>query len=277
MKHPVEHPGLYPDLSLLYHNEQLTPTRHLSQSGIKVIVQQTPFDYINPTERTSDEMDFGSVVHSLALGKLQRFAVSPYDDYRTKEARQWKADMAADNMIPIKSDKFREAATIADLIQSKLAALLGAEYETELPFFWTEDDTWCGGMMDVWCPSRLTCIDVKVTSAVHNPASKMASFGWDIQSAWTQRGLNAILPEHSGRIRFANLLIKPEAPFTSRVVMLNEAWRHSAEMECLRGLRIFQECMRTGNWPGYPDSIEMLDAPAWMLAQRMQAEMESEE
>lgn len=276
MRHPVEHPGLYPDLSLLYHNEQLTPTRCLTQSGIKVLINETPLDYINAAPKRTRLMDFGSVVHSMALGKLQRFVLSPHEEYRTKEARAWRDSTYANNQIPMKAEEYADASAVAEMVKSKIDTILGgAPYETEVPFFWQEGSTWCGGMLDVWCEDRLLAIDPKITAHVGQRArSNMVNQAWDMQAAWYRRGLESIFPNHSGRIRFTNLLIKPEAPFTSRVVMLNEAWRHSAEMECLRGLRIFQECMRSGKWPGYPDSIEMLDAPAWMLAQRMQAEME---
>lgn len=268
-------PGLYPELSDTYHSQRHTPTRALSASGIKCLLNETPLDFITPKDKKSDAMNFGSVVHALALGKGAKFSVSPFDEYRTKEARQWRDDTIAEGLIPIKADDYDEAETMAAIIRDKIARILGgAPYQTEVPFYWQEGDTWCQGMLDVWCPDLLVGLDPKITPYVHRKAAAhMVNMGHDIQGAWYRRGLEAIMPEHAGRIRFANLLIKPEAPYTSRIVMMNEAWRASAESECLRALRIFDRCMATGEWPGYSNDIEMLDIPSWTLKERVEAEM----
>lgn len=281
-------PGLYPELSASYFTENLTPTPYLSQSGIKTLLSETPFDYRNPTKRKSDDMNFGSIVHALALGKGAKFVVAPYDDYRTNAAKSWKLEQEHLGRIPIKSDKYGDALKIALVVQEKIrVALDGADYETEVPFFWQErpaayslnpdiPPTWCSGMLDVWCDERSIALDPKVTSAVVGPLRAFVNFGWDLQAAWYRRGLEAIMPDRAGRIRFANILVKPMEPFTSRLISINEAWRHGAERECLRALRIFQECTRTGIWPSYPDTVEEMDAPSWLLAQRMMEDETSE-
>lgn len=268
-------PGLYPELSETYQNGRgkHTPTQALTQSGIKVLLNETPYDFRNPSPRKSDEMDFGSIVHALALGKGAKFVVAPFDDYRTKAAQTWRDEQIEEGLIPIKQAKFDDAESIAGIIRAKLHRLFkGKPYQTEVPFFWLEGETWCGGMADAWCESELLIADPKVTMRIGQMArSQMINFGWDMQAAWTLRGFNAIFPQHAGRIRFANILIKPAQPFTSRVVALNESWRHSAERECERALRIFQHCMKYNEWPGYPDGIEALDEPAWAMNARMMA------
>lgn len=281
-------PGLYPELSASYFTENLTPTPYLSQSGIKTLLSETPFDYRNPSKRKSDDMNFGSIVHALALGKGSKFIVSPHDEYRTNAAKSWRDEQIHMGLIPIKADKYADAEKIALVIQEKIrVALDGADYETEVPFFWWEwphgdatDDavraTWCGGMLDVWCDERSIALDPKVTGAVSGPLRAFVNFGWDLQAAWYRRGLESIFPDRAGRIRFANILVKPMEPFTSRLISINEAWRHGAERECLRALRIFQECTRTGVWPGYPETVEEMDAPSWLLAQRMMEDETSE-
>jgi hypothetical protein len=276
----ITEPGIYPELSDRYFTENLTPSPYLSQSGIKILLNETPFDYRNPPARkATGDMDFGSIVHAIALGKGSKFAVSPYDDYRTKDARAWRDETIEAGIIPVKADKWQDAVDMGEVIRSKVEKLLGgAEYQTEVPFFWQEGETWCGGMMDIWCPDLLVAIDPKVTKIVGKRApAHIVNIGWDIQAAWYRRGLEQILPDDAGRIRFVNLLIKPEAPFTSRAIMLNEAWRSSAEAECIRALRIFQRCSAANEWPGYSDEIEALDAPGWTLNERMMAEMETEE
>lgn len=275
----VTKPGVYPELSEAYFGKRLTPTKALTQSGIKILIQETPFDFKNPTEKKSKEMDIGSIAHALALDKGKKYIVSPYDEYRTKEARAWRDDAIAEGIIPIKEKDYVDAKAVADILKAKMRHLLGdAKYETEVPFFWQEGETWCGGMIDLWCEEKLICLDPKLTTFLHGKArNHVINMGYDIQGAWTLRGLGKIFPEYEGRIRFANLLVKPKAPYTSRAVAINEAWRMSAEQECLRALRIFERCMATNEWPAYPDDIEMLDIPSWTLRERIEAEMMSED
>lgn len=272
----ITKPGIYPELSDGYHSGGYEcPTRPLSQTGIKILLNETPADFMAPRKPSTRAMDLGSVTHALALGKGAKFSISPFDDYRTKDARQWRDDTIAEGLIPIKASEYADAKAMADIIKAKINhALGGADYQTEVPFFWQEGDTWACGMLDVWCEEKLVAIDPKITKIIGKRArAHMVNIGWDIQSAWYRRGLDAIFPQYAGRIRFANLLIKPDAPYTHRLLTINEAWRQSAEMECERALRIFQECMATNNWPGYPDEIEVLDAPSWTLKERIEAGM----
>lgn len=272
-------PGLYPELSETYHSIQHAPTRALTQSGIKILLNETPFDYMNPPEKKSAEMAFGSVVHTLALGKGARFSVSPFDDYKTKDARQWRDDTNAEGLIPIKAEPFQNAQKIATIIKNKIDRVTqGEHYETEVPFFWQEGETWCSGMLDIWCPALLFGADIKITSILGKRLrAHVVNQGWDLQNAWYTRGLAKIMPEYAGRIRFGNILVHPKPPHNSRLTMINTGWRDSAEDECLRALTIFGKCMETNTWPGYPDDFEMLDIPAWTLKERIENGMMMED
>lgn len=269
----VTAPGLRADLSAVYHGRRHTPTRALSYSGIKVLLNETPLDFITPKERKTDEMGFGQIVHKMALGKGAMFEVSPFDEYRTKEARQWKNDCIAHGYTPIKADKFADARKMADLIQERIKrALDGASYETEVPMFWLEGDTWFSAMMDVWCAERCTVIDPKTTANVHDFQREISRFGYHIQSALYRRGLDQIFPHNAGRHQFKILPIATDPPYTSRLINISEAWRTGAEMDIERGLRIFRECEASGNWPGYPEE-ETMDEPNWKARERMEREM----
>lgn len=273
-------PGVYPELSDAYHGPiRLTPTRALSYSGIKILLTETPLDFITPKDKKSEAMNFGSVVHALALDKGAQYVVSPYDDYKTKLAREWRDEQYDAGRIPIKPDDFDDASEMARVIKIRIRqALDGADYETEVPMYWQEGDTWCSAMVDVWCAEKMTCIDPKVTPVIHGERARshMSAMCWPIQSAWTRRGLGAIYPEHEGRIKFKNLLIHPDEPHVTRVVSIGEGWRQGAERDCLRALAMFNRCVATNDWPAYPDE-ETWDEPAWMQNQRLVAEIMEEE
>lgn len=269
----VTAPGIYPELSDQYHGRRLTPTKALSYSGIKILLEQTPADFIAPPKPRTDEMSFGLIVHKMALGKGEKFEISPYDKYTTNAAREWRDDCLANGHIPIKADKYEEAAAMSAIIVDRIKrALDGADYETEVPFFWKEGETWFSGMMDVWCAELNTVIDPKTTGNVHQFDREITKFGYHIQSTLYRRGLDAIRPEFAGRHNFKLLPVSTDAPYTSRLISISEGWRTGAEMDIERALRAFNGCMATGEWPGYPDE-EIMDEPSWQMKLRMDREM----
>lgn len=269
-------PGIYPELSDQYQGRRLTPTKALSYSGIKILLEQTPADFIAPPKPRTDEMSFGLIVHKMALGKGERFEISPFDDYRSKAAREWKDDCIASGGIPIKAGKYDDAKIMADIIIERIKrSLNGAAYLTEVPAFWQEGDTWFSMMMDVWAPEIHTVIDPKTTGNVHQFDREITKFGYHIQSALYRRGLDKIRPEHAGRHQLKLLPIATEAPFTSRLISISEGWRTGAEMDIERATRTFNECMATGIWPGYPDE-EVMDEPSWQMKLRMDREFADE-
>ncbi len=269
-------PGMYPELSATYHGARHTPTRALSYSGIKVLLSETPLDFITPKERKSDEMGFGTIVHKMALGKGGVFEVCPFDDYRTKAAREWRDTCIANGAIPIKAEQFADAQAMAAIIQERITrALQGADYETEVPFFWQEGETWFSAMADVWCPELLTVIDPKTTSGIHGFQREIGKFGYHIQSALYRRGLDRIFPQNAGRHKFRILPVSTEAPYISRLIDISEAWRAGAEWEISRAVDIFERCMATDEWPAYPDE-ETMEEPSWQAHERAMMEMETD-
>lgn len=277
----ITSPGLYPDLPASEYFTSRCPTRPLSNSGIKILISETPADFIGREPADSAAMRLGDVVHQLALGKGQGYEISPWDDYRKKEAQEWRDAVIEAGRTPIKQKDWDAASDMAEIVVKRVhAALGGAEYQTEVPFFWTEETThgttWCCAMMDIWCPSLGVVIDPKVTKYIHGDKARahIANMGWATQNAWYRRGLSRLLPDM--HIRFANLMISPDKPHTSRLVEISEGWRAGAELDCERALEIFARCMATNEWPGYPDQ-EILDEPTWLQNARMIREVMEDE
>lgn len=272
-------PGIYPDMTAREYFAGATPTMALTSSGIKTLLNETPADFIGKKREATAAMRLGDVTHQLALGKGKGYVISPYDDYRTKDSREWRDAAIASGLVPIKQPDFDAAEAMAAIIRTRIEkALGGAEYLTEVPFFWQEGDVWCAGMMDVWCQSLGVVIDPKITGYVHGERARahIANMGWHWQNAWYRRGLGKIMPEIAGRVRFANLLISDDEPHTSRLVEISEGWRTGAERDCERALATFAQCMATDTWPGYPDQ-EVIDEPTWLTNARLMRDMEDEE
>lgn len=291
-------PGIYLDITTeQYFSDDLTPDRALSSSGVKTLITKTPAEYRYGRVTETAAMRMGDVCHQLALGKGAGIAIGEFDAWRSNEAKAFKAEAEAAGKTPIIRAKYEEAAALAETMVNDIKFALtavgkdlglrepagGWQYETEAVFAWQEQTAngpiWLKGMADVWCEELLTVLDPKFTKIMHDGAVEKhaASMGWDIQSTFYRRGLEEIMPEHAGRIRFVNLLISPDAPFLSRPIAIDEAWRTSCAVEINRAIGIFSRCVKENKWPGFPDGVQIISASSWLIAQRMEAELMEEQ
>jgi hypothetical protein len=259
----------------------------LSQSGMKKLLKETPLDFafnnrqLNPdAEKLAESvaMRRGDVVHQLALGKGEGYAVLDFADWRTKDAKAARDRAIADGLTPIKRADFEEAEVMADVLREKIrVALDGADYETEVAFVYQEmtraGPIWVRGLMDVWCADLRVILDPKVTPQLH-PGTVERHFlnmGWDLQAALYPHAVGQILggPD-DGRVKFANLLVSPNEPFISRTVKLPKDWFYSSVKQCELAMERFGACLYAGEWPSY-EGIETLELPGWE-AKRREAE-----
>lgn len=267
-------PGFYPDVTPDQYFAEPCPAPALTNSGIKILAKPgaapAKFAYQHPAidqppeERKATAAQYlGSLVHRLALGKGKEYALSPYDAYRSAEAKAWKKDVEESGMIPVKEAALAEATEMADRVVPHIqAACQGHEYHTEVVIAWREDvevmpslvvPIWCRAMLDVWCPALGLALDVKTAAAADDEAcDKAFSNGYAIQDAWYLRGLNALADKtDKGRARFGFLFVESEAPYLPRDVSASEAYRHGARMLIERAQWQFARCLHHNEWPGY--------------------------
>jgi hypothetical protein len=272
--------GLFPDVDIeAYHRGEfggLKPRENpldisLSQGQMRPILDETMLDFAYQNYALNPEAEEklletvaarrGDVVHQLALGKGKGFAVCDVKDWRTNDAK-------ADGLVPIKRVDFEEAEIMAEVIRENIdLALGGAAYQTEVAFLYQEatqaGPIWVRGLLDVWCEERSVILDPKVTGMLYDGKVErhLVAMGWDRQAALYPHAVGAITGRE-GRIKFADLMIKPEAPFTSRVVRLERAWEASAIKQCRMAMERFGACLYAGRWPGFEEPVTV-QLPAW--------------
>jgi hypothetical protein len=194
-------------------------------------------------------------------------------------------------LTPIIREKFEVAQAMADVMKAKIKAALkwigakdgliepdgGWPYETEVVIAWQEETAhgaiFCRAMLDVWCEPLLTILDPKFSDRFYPGIIErhMPQMGWDMQAAFYTRGIEALVPNAAGRVTFANIMVSDKPPHRSRRVKIEESWRYSSQLEIERGIGLFAMHLKAGVWPEFPDGIETLSAPPWLLAQRMDA------
>jgi hypothetical protein len=292
----IDKPGIYADIPPTEYHAGICPERALSSTAIKTLLTRTPADYRYGVRKSTPAMKMGDVAHQIALKAGKGFAIAPYDDWRTKDAKAFRDAAIESGLTPIKQADYEVAETLGHRMRLSLQETLsaiGASYgvvepeegfafQTEAVMAWQEQThlgpIWCCGMMDVWCAELGVILDPKFSNRVYPGVieGQMAAMGWDMQAAFYRRGAEAIWPEQAGRIRFVNLVMSPDAPHVSRAVEIDEAWRYSCESEINRAIRIFAECSKRDVWPGFRSGVETISARNWTIAERMARELEDE-
>lgn len=284
----ISKPGFYPDITCEQYFAEPCPAPALTNSGIQLLNSSCPakFAHNHPAigqpeeERAgSSAMRLGSLVHRLALGKGDEYAISPHDAYRSTEAKAWKAEVEASGRVPIKQAEFDQASEMADWIKAAIEAeTRGSDYQTEVVIAWKIPvngfDIWCRAMVDVWCPALNLAIDVKTCRDASDQAINRAfANGYANQRAFYGDGLEALV-DSAARPTFGFLFVENEAPWLSRYAEPSEAFTHEARAGIGRAARVFARCLQAGEWPGYQPLTAQ--PPAWWLGQMADFELEEE-
>jgi hypothetical protein len=285
--------GLFPDISFAEYMLDPAPEPSISNSGIGLLLDETPADFafdhprLPPVDAKKARTDtlatiLGSVTHRLALGKGAEYAVAPFDAFRSKEAKAFRDEAIAAGRCPIVEAKFDECLEMSEILKERIrVALDGADYLTEVVFLYQEETpfgpVWVRGMLDVWCEEKATILDPKITPRIYDGMinRQFVNMGWDRQAALYPHALGRIFPELAGRIDFADLLVKPKPPYTSRRVAPEKAWRAMKLREARKAMETFAVCLKRGEWLAFPlDETELIQMPAWEEARLMADEEE---
>lgn len=245
-----------------------------------------------PTDEKQAQLDRGSVLHALTLGKgEERIDIIPSTmlakngAYSTAEAKAARDDARRRGKIPVKEPKMPGHLATADAIKATLeAAGHVLDGRSELAIEWHErtphGPVLCRGMLDHVHLSRLgrdgagdptgaIIYDLKIVADANPDRCERSAdnFGYAIQAAAYQRALNTLLPTLAGRISFRFLFIEPRRPFLLwDPERLSGPFREIGERQWIRAVHAWGEGLATGRWPDYrtPDRVE-ISAPMWKL------------
>jgi hypothetical protein len=288
--------GFFPDMAVEDYFADPIEEGSLSQSGIKILLDESPLDFrvsiAAPQSRRDREsrQERGHAARRPRSPARARQGPRLRDRRfcrlaRRKAAQDFKKAAEADGLCPALRSKFEEAEVMAEVIVERVKRILdGASYVTEVPIVWREDtpagDIYCRGMLDIWCEELATIVDPKVTDSLGNGrpgAEKIerhaVNMGWDLQAGFYTRGVERLLPALDGRVRFGNLMVKPEAPFTSRLLWPSITAKRTAIYQARPAMLLFAKCQRDGLWPAYPEEGETLELPSFEENRRLEAEI----
>ncbi len=279
----------------------------LSASVAKVLCERSPWHAwtahprLNPgyAEAGEDKFDLGTAAHALLLqGKDisegrevmrdddsvraarcinvdgQPFAyVVDADDWRTKVAKDVKADARELGLTPLLTHQWEQVEAMAAAVREQLDELaidppLLTDGEPEQTLIWREPNgVHCRSRVD-WLRTDSRAIDdLKTTSRSADPRqwarTTMWSIGADVQAAFHLRGLRATRGE-AGEFRF--ILCETEPPFAVSIVIPSNAVLELANAKVDWAIEKWAECLETDDWPGYGTDPFYADLPEWAHA-----------
>ncbi len=290
-------PGFSASLAKLLISSCALKARDAYERRQEQIAAEDESDDDKPTDEKQAQLDRGTVLHALVLGRgAERIEIIPTDKlskngaYSTDASKALRDAARKAGRIPVKEPKMPGHRAAADLVRARLSSaghLL--EGRSELAIEWQEQTPHCpiavrsmldhvelvssDGVLlpvdDDARPATAVIYDLKIVADAHPDRCERSAegFGYAIQAFAYTRALNALYPSLAGRISFRFLFVEPKRPYLMwDPEQLSGPFREIGERRWVRAAHAWGRGLATGEWPDYrtPDRVE-LSAPMWTL------------
>lgn len=247
-------------------------------SSLKTLRSGTVSHMLAPRESKS-AFDLGTAIHSLVLEGLdafrERHPIRPkhWTDWRSKDAREWKAEREAEGCVVITPDEAEIIRRIGKELRRNEAACLLLERSIgrrELTYLWTDP------AFDVPCKCRFDAValdgelrvgvDLKSarTAIPRDFARAAVNFGYDLQFAHYDAGFHAV--EGVELDAYAVIVVETSEPFGVATYQIGPDWLERGRVERDRALSTWADWYHDGAvTPAtvYPTWFQELELPAW--------------
>jgi len=267
--------GVYPAIPEADYHADPWPGGSLSCSGAKLLLppgcpalyQWTRKQPRQPTKA----MEFGTAAHREVLGVGWDYAVSPYDAYRSAEAKAWLAEQRAAGRVPVTPEQRERIVAMAAAIRTHPVAsrlLTADEVRVEHSFFWEDPDTGItlrARFDSVRLHGRVVVTDYK-TAARANPvdfAKSAANLRYHWQDVTYRQAVTHTLGDADPDFLF--VVQETEPPFLVVIYRLPAEAIMAAQEELAEARRLYARCVAANEWPDwqYGQPVLTLDWPRW--------------
>lgn len=270
-------PGLYSDMPASEYHADCCEQPSLSASILHLLVSRSPWHAwtahpkLNPgyEPEVSGRFDLGAAFHAFLLEGSNNFRVVEVADWRTKDARLIQDVARKLGQIPLLRAQHDQVLAMASAIGPQLSKLESPRPFTvpggkpEQTLIWVEDGIHCRARLDWLHDDHRMIEDLKTVGGSANPSAwsrSLFTMGFDLQAAWYMRGVKAVLGTEAD---FRFVLVEVDAPHAVSAVALAPDARELADKKIEYGLRVWRECLESGQWPGYPTATCYADVPPW--------------
>lgn len=262
-----------------YHSQDICPGPSVSSSGLRDVENRSPWDFWqfwahNPAayvREDTDPMRFGRAAHARLLGDEvfeDHYAISPFDNFRSREAKLWRSDMIALKKTVVTTDEMIAIGNMAkNLGEMQLIDLL-MEGEREVSHIWQDEVT------GLWIKSRMDqtaaggeIVDIKITHdcSRHAIQRTIRKYGLDMQCALSYEAREII---HNDTPPGAILIfIEAKPPHKVAPTPISPDAIYWARCKNRRAMDAIRRGLDTGDWP-YPEreiDTWQYEIPPWEI------------
>jgi hypothetical protein len=204
------------------------PDSYLSKSVIWELDSRSlwKWRYHSTPKEPTAAMQWGSLIDCLTTTPElleQEVAVSSFDSYRTKEARQWREEQLAAKRIIATREQLEDAKAAAKMLTQtcKASADIFAKSKSQVIIAGRVLDVKVKGLVDLAPSGEDFLADLKTCSdfSAEGFAKAVSNFGYHVQAGIYLNLWNAMFPNDQ-RTRFKFVWQESEAPFETCVTEL---------------------------------------------------------
>ena len=214
-------------------------------------------------------MDLGTLIHSAILEPETALtditAVSPFPNFRTKAAQEWRDDQREMGRMIATDADIRAASGCEQVFSEDYAQRFGVGYKSEVAVFAEIGATQIKGMIDLVPDNLDLLVDLKTT--------ERSGSLFDIQRTIISRGLhwqaalyldlwNAASGEN--RNRFVFCFIEVSEPYETAWVEVSRELIEAGRAGYMNALAKWQSCVAIDAWPRQHEGITLIEKPAYL-------------
>jgi len=224
-----------------------------------------------PPRTTTKAMQAGSLFDCLLTEPDEmenRFVVSPFDSFRTNEAKVWKAEVEASGVSVITGDDIKTAhAQLAAVMAKPESRNIIENSRKQVAFRYNTKHGFASkGLIDL-APNNDDClVDLKTCEprALDSQRSlqkHIAQWGYHIQAGSYCEGMS--IASGAEIFRFKFIFVSSAPPFRVAVIELPLAAILFGADQYRAGVAKFANCIKTNTWPSIWDGEVELDLPQY--------------
>lgn len=263
--------GLVPNMGNEYYSVTASPN-NLNAPVSKSLLWQfnkSPYKWINGVKvEATERMNFGSLVHALCFTPNlvgEQFVLSKYDDFRTKEAREWRDATALEGKSIVKEADWQRAEDIKDVVMDSEYIFGLGSCQYEVAAFGKIGNTLIKGMIDILPNRGDTIVDLKVTGSIGDAkamTSLCINMGYHWQAALYLDLVNG-LSDQEPRTKFEFLFIEDQFPYEIAVIRMSENFINLGRTGYMNAVAKWQQAVSTKKFSPIHDGVLELEPPAW--------------
>jgi len=231
---------------------------------------ESPYKWRHSSGREATRaMDLGTLIHSAILEPEMPLtdiaAISPYADFRTKAAQEWKADQREMGRMIATEDDIRAASGCEQVFSEDYAQRFGVGYKSEVAVFAEIGATQIKGMIDLVPDGLDLLVDLKTTARIgslREITNTIISRGYHWQAALYLDLWSAATEEK--RNRFVICFIEVSEPYESAWVEVSPELIEAGRAGYMNALAKWQSCVAVNVWPRQHEGITLIEKPAYL-------------